>query len=141
MIMSAAPLWGPPPDLGSSWAPMLTQDESSIDGHANDPFAFDIVATEPDLWRTMTVAGCKIRNGLPAISMPVVLINGELDVLAPPSKASRFAANLQHGRALTVAGGHALPNGVVHYEVGSIIIDAVAQWCVLDAGTLLKAPY
>ncbi|ORA33668.1 alpha/beta hydrolase [Mycobacterium aquaticum] len=123
LVMTGAPLWGLP-ELGQQDL-VMSADEAYLDALANDPLGFDTAPAEPNLWRALEPAGYDVRRALPALDMPVLLINGEHDVFASPAKAAEFAAQLRRGRSMSIRGGHHdIPNDVPHRRVAALIADA-----------------
>lgn len=110
----------------------MAADEVYLDALDNDPLGFDTASAEPNLWRALTEAGHTVRTQLPALRLPVLMINGELDVFASPTKAAAFADGLQLGRAVCIPGGfHDIPNDLAHRQVASLIVEAADEWCSL----------
>ncbi|WP_396913011.1 alpha/beta hydrolase [Mycolicibacterium sp.] len=123
LVMTGAPLWGQPEvdehDL------VMSTDEAYLDALEHDPLGFDTAAAEPNLWHALDTAGYDVRQELPALDLPVLMINGEHDVFAPPRKAAEFAAELRRGRAVAIRGGHHdIPNDVAHRQVAALIAEA-----------------
>ncbi|QYB01880.1 lysophospholipase [Rhodococcus sp. USK10] len=130
LVMTGAPLWGLPPEAEGRTDLIMAKDEAYLDALANDPLGFDTAPAEPNLWSALAVAGCKVRTGLPALIMPILLINGEHDAFAAPGKAAEFAGELHQCRAVAIPGGyHDIPNDLAHREVAGLIIEATTQWC------------
>ncbi|WP_020170090.1 alpha/beta fold hydrolase [Gordonia polyisoprenivorans] len=134
LVMTGAPLWGLPKEAAGQTDLIMSEDEAYLDALDNDPLAFDTAAAEDNLWATISVAGCKVRASLPALSMPTLLINGENDVFAPADRARRFASELLRGRAVTIPGGyHDIPNDRSHHEVARVVIAALNEWCTTSS--------
>ncbi|GAB88844.1 alpha/beta fold hydrolase [Gordonia rhizosphera] len=128
LAMTGAPLWGLPAAAAGRTDLVMSRDEAYLDALANDPLGFDTGPAESNLWSAIGLAGSRIRCSLPALGLPVLLVNGEHDAFAPAPQAVDFAAELMSGRAVTIAGGyHDIPNDRAHAEVGRIIIDALDQ--------------
>jgi alpha-beta hydrolase superfamily lysophospholipase len=126
LVMTGAPLWGLP-ERGEHDLVMST-DEAYLDALENDPLGFDTAQSEPNLWRALETAGYDVRRELGALDIPVLLINGEHDVFAPPRKAAEFAAELRRGRAVPIRGGHHdIPNDVAHRRVAALVAEACLE--------------
>jgi alpha-beta hydrolase superfamily lysophospholipase len=122
LVMTGAPLWGLPRDAQDV---VMATDEAYLDALENDPLGFDTAAAEPNLWRVLETAGRGVRQALPALDVPILLINGEFDVFSPPGKAAEFAPELRRGRAVSIQGGHHdIPNDKAHRQVAALIADA-----------------
>jgi len=66
----------------------------------------------------------RIETKLPALTMPVLLVSGEHDPLAPPSWAAELAGLLPHGQLHILAGaGHAL-----NYSAPDQLLEIVAPF-------------
>jgi pimeloyl-ACP methyl ester carboxylesterase len=125
LVMTGAPLWGLPPEAQGQDDLVMATDEAYLDALKNDPLGFDTAPAEPNLWRVLETAGYEVRQELPTLDMPILLINGQHDVFAPPGKAAEFASELQYGRAVSIRGGHHdIPNDVAHRQVAALIAEA-----------------
>jgi len=130
LIMTGAPLWGLPREAQGRTDLVMAKDRSYLDALENDPLGFDTAPAEPNLWQALTVAGGKVRACLPAVTMPILLVNGEFDAFATPDRAAEFARELQHGQSVVIPGGyHDIPNDVAHRAVASLMIEAISGWC------------
>jgi pimeloyl-ACP methyl ester carboxylesterase len=128
--MTGAPLWGLPPEVDGRTNLVMATDEAYLDALATDPLAFDTAAAEPNLWRALTNAGARVRRDLPSVDLPVLLINGEYDCFAAPSRAATFAHHLQNAHAIRIRGGyHDIPNDAAHRHVTGLIGEAALLWC------------
>ncbi len=68
--------------------------------------------------------GDQIETKLPALTMPVLVVSGERDPLAPPRWAAELAGLLAHGQLHILAGGgHAL-----NYSVPDQLLEIVAPF-------------
>ncbi len=102
LIMTGAPLWGLPREAQGRTDLVMAKDRSYLDALENDPLGFDTAPAEPNLWQALTVAGGKVRACLPAVTMPILLVNGEFDAFATPDRAAEFARELQHGQSVVI---------------------------------------
>jgi alpha-beta hydrolase superfamily lysophospholipase len=125
LVMTGAPLWGLPAEPRDAQDVVMATDEAYLDALENDPLGFDTLPAEPNLWRVLDTAGRDVRRELPALDLPILLINGEHDVFSPPRKAAEFASELRQGRAVAIRGGHHdIPNDVAHRQVAALIAEA-----------------
>ena len=66
----------------------------------------------------------RIETKLPALTMPVLVVSGEHDSLAPPRWAAELAGLLPHGQLhIFAGGGHAL-----NYSVPDQLLEIVAPF-------------
>lgn len=129
LVMTGAPLWGLSEEAAGRPDLVMAADEAYLDALDNDPLGFDTAPAEPNLWRALAEAGARIRVELPAADLPVLLVNGEYDLFAPPARAAEFAAELKNGEAVVISGGyHDIPNDVAHRHVAALIGDAALRW-------------
>lgn len=134
LVMTGAPLWGLPAAAAGRTDLIMSRDDFYLDALSNDPLGFDTAPAEDNLWSAITLAGSKIRCSLPALGLPILLINGEHDAFAPADQAQEFATELRSGRAVTIANGyHDIPNDRAHAAVAREIQDAIAESLVVGA--------
>ena len=69
-----------------------------------------------------------IRCFLPGIKIPVLLLHGELDSLAPPSAGKYLAARIQGGRLAVMPGAGHLPHATSPDHVAAVIRTFVEQF-------------
>ncbi|MGV9711056.1 alpha/beta fold hydrolase [Gordonia sp. NPDC003424] len=128
LVMTGAPLWGLPDTVAGESDPIMSRDEAYLDALANDPLEFDTEAAEDNLWACISLAGSKVRCSLPALGLPILLINGEYDVFAPADQAREFAGELMSGRAVSIPlGYHDIPNDRAHAEVAREIACTISE--------------
>ena len=107
----------------------MSLDAAYLDDLENDPFKFDTTPAEANLWKCISQETQGLRTGLASIQLPVLLINGEHDVFAPPALARAWAKNISTARVIEIPGGyHDIPNDVSHRQVVTAITDSIDQW-------------
>ena len=76
----------------------------------------------------------RIESKLPALTMPVLVVSGEYDSLAPPHWAAELAGLLPHGQLhIFAGGGHAL-----NYSVPDQLLELIAPF--LNQPPAIKVP-
>lgn len=100
-------------------SPEVTRDPFYLDMLATDPFAF-IVSPESVAARraAMHTARQELIGSLPGVDLPILLINGDQDVIAPARHARAVCSKLKDAKAVIVKNGfHDIINDVPHFAV------------------------
>lgn len=112
---------------------VVTEDEGYLKLLAEDPLKFDVTSERLQERRDVTALVRKeIEPGLVSLDLPMLLINGEADTIAPPEFNSAYARRLKRARFHSFSGGHHdILNDRMHEEVGELIaafvIEAASQ--------------
>jgi alpha-beta hydrolase superfamily lysophospholipase len=123
-VLTGAPLDGLPPSAARVKNPVMSLDEAYLDALANDPLGFDTATAEPDLWKAVERCVPLLDAGFARIPSPILFINGEHDVFAPPRLTRRWADRAVDARSIEIAGGHHdILNDVQHRRVAQHIAD------------------
>lgn len=116
-------------------APEVTRDPFYLDMLATDPFGFSVTAERTAARRAaMHRAREELIANLPEIDLPVLLINGDQDVIAPARHARAVRSKLKNATALIVKDGfHDIINDVPHFAVERRLI-AFAKAAIKERG-------
>ncbi len=100
-------------------SPEVTRDPFYLDMLATDPFAFSVTPESAAARRAaMHRAREESIHALEQIDMPILLINGENDVIAPAGYARAVQPRLRNARAVIFENGfHDIINDVPHFVV------------------------
>ncbi|RVD57479.1 alpha/beta hydrolase [Mesorhizobium sp. M2D.F.Ca.ET.185.01.1.1] len=99
--------------------PEVTRDPFYLDMLATDPFAFSVTPESTAARRAaMHKARGELAATLPKVDLPVLLINGDHDVIAPARYARAVRSQLKNATVLIVKDGfHDIINDVPHFAV------------------------
>ena len=124
LILSGTTIPRVPPDAASLVDPVLTLDDFYLDALVNDPLSFDAQPAWNSAVARIAEAGVQVVESLPTVEIPVLLVNGEFDVFAPPKVALEFAATLPSATSVEISGAyHNVLNDVAHFAIERLIID------------------
>lgn len=109
--------------------PTVTADPFYLDLLANDPYA---ISPTPEVAiarrAAMTKGREEVMAGLSAFTMPVLMINGDRDVIAPHEHAVAAQDILPDAKTIVIPGGyHDIINDVAHFEIERLLTDFVAK--------------
>ena len=106
LVLTSTPL-APLQNIDELDKAIMSLEPTYLDELASDPL---LPRMEPLDYNRLDAAMCKaveqMQSKAPCWPFPVLLINGENDVLALPETARAWAKNIPRGRALTIKGGH-----------------------------------
>jgi alpha-beta hydrolase superfamily lysophospholipase len=120
LVLTGAPLSGRPAQIPAEI--VFSTDESYLDALATDPLAFDTAPAEEALWVALDSVVDALVAGLPSLELPVLLVNGQQDPLAPLAEAQAWAARLRRADVVAIADGHHdIVNDSAHREVAQVI--------------------
>lgn len=128
VVLTGAPFEGLP-DIEGDTELIMSRDASYLDALEHDPLKFDTAPAEANLWRAISAQTDALSRGLSRLAIPVLLINGEHDVFAPPALAQRWGKLIPNAHVLEIAGGyHDIPNDAEHRQVVAHVISAINRW-------------
>lgn len=128
VVLTGAPFEGLPV-IKDGIELVMSRDAAYLDALEHDPLKFDTAPAEANLWRAISEQTDALSKGLSKLSIPVLLINGEHDVFAPPSLAQRWSKLIPNAHVVEIAGGyHDIPNDTDHRKVVGHVISAINRW-------------
>jgi alpha-beta hydrolase superfamily lysophospholipase len=106
----------------------LSADPFYLDELEHDPLAFTSAAGGQSIAAVLTQAWAELAGSLPLVSLPVLLVHGELDPVAPVALAREWAGRLKQARLAEFAGArHDVLNETVHREVAAAVTGFVRE--------------
>ncbi|HKS14149.1 MAG TPA: alpha/beta fold hydrolase [Pseudomonas sp.] len=128
VVLTGAPFEGLP-EIEEGLELIMSKDASYLDALEHDPLKFDTAPAEANLWQAISQQTEALNKGLAQLDIPVLLINGEHDVFAPPALAQRWGRLIPHAHVVEIAGGyHDIPNDTEHRQVVGHVISAINRW-------------
>ncbi len=122
LVLTGTPLDGLPAVVD----PEVSRDAFYLDALEHDPLGFDNPAADVTLSDELLRVAPLLHERLPALDLPVLLINGTEDVFAPPARAAELAQRMPRARAVSYDGAyHDILNDTVHRRVAAEIGDFV----------------
>jgi alpha-beta hydrolase superfamily lysophospholipase len=115
LVLTGTPLSGLPVQVSDD--PVMSEDPFYLDALETDPLSFDTGPAEEPLWRAIGACVPELRDRLPRLEVPVLLLNGNRDVFAPVADARRWAVQMTHATVVELDGHHDIVNDVTHREV------------------------
>ncbi|VVO19472.1 alpha/beta hydrolase [Pseudomonas fluorescens] len=138
IVLSGTPFDGLPV-IDSEIELIMSQDPSYLDAIRYDAYKFDTGPAEASLWEAISAKTECLKTGLAQLRIPVLLINGQHDVFAPPESARAWAKTMPIATAIEIPGGyHDIPNDTSHRQVMSYVVAAIENW--LSLATAKDAP-
>ncbi len=134
LVLSGTPFEGLPPEAVYLTDPEISRDKFYLDALASDQFGFDRSVAEPALWRSISRVTSDVKSILSESDVPILLINGEHDVLAPPAIARRWAEIIGARSIIVPNCYHDVLNDVAHADVVASILTQIRQWGTVRAG-------
>jgi alpha-beta hydrolase superfamily lysophospholipase len=106
----------------------LSSEPQYLDEVENDPLGFTTDAGARTLARIIPPAWDLIARGFARVALPVLFIQGELDVLGPVETARSWASRLANARIVVFEGQrHDILNESVHADVAREIVSFIAS--------------
>lgn len=115
LVLTGTPLSGLPADVAAE--AVMSEDPFYLDALETDPLTFDTAPAEPALWQAIGACVPELRGGLERLDVPVLLVNGDRDALAPVTDARSWAERVPDATVAVVNGFHDIVNDVAHAQV------------------------
>ncbi|MGF0238051.1 alpha/beta fold hydrolase [Rhodococcus sp. IEGM1300] len=140
IVLTGTPFEGLPV-IGGEIELIMSQDPSYLDALQHDAYKFDTGPAEPLLWEAISAKTKPLKTGLAQLRVPVLLINGQHDVFAPPALARAWAKTMPIASAIEIPGGyHDIPNDSSHRKVMSHVVAAIENWLSLATAKDSRVP-
>ncbi len=117
--------------------PTMSLDAAYLDAVEVDP----LISREPidalTIDRAYIAALDQLKQSAGTFSLPVLLVNGEHDEVAPPSVTAQWVQRLPDARQVVVPGAfHDVLNDVCHHEIADLVADFIVEHRGLDTEVL-----
>jgi pimeloyl-ACP methyl ester carboxylesterase len=139
LVLTGAPLSGIPEDIAEN--PVMSADEFYLDALRHDPLGFDATAHEHVLRERIGECLGDIHEALCSNALPVLLVNGERDVVAPADVAGIWADKLPNATFHMISGGyHDIINDRQHEVVTTLVSDFITREACADFASITRDP-
>ncbi len=128
IVLTGTPFEGPPV-IDDKIELIMSQDPGYLDALQHDPYKFDTGPAEPSMWEAISSKTKPLKSGLAQLRVPVLLINGQHDVIAPPALARAWAKTMPNATTIEIPGGyHDIPNDSSHRQVIKYMVTEIENW-------------
>jgi alpha-beta hydrolase superfamily lysophospholipase len=112
----------------------LSADPWYLDALENDPLSFTSAHGARTLGATFPPAWAELEQTLDERELPILLVQGELDPIAPLADAQAWVERLPNGTLVSFEGAkHDILNETVHADVAAAIVRFVRQVALPDS--------